>query len=81
MIESSDPVRNWIFTFGYGHKHPITGAPLAGCYVVIRGTHEAARAAMFKAFGANWCFVYESPNDAGVEVYGLIEIPYPEVES
>jgi len=69
--------REYLFTFGSGHVHPQTGESLAQCYVRIRGTHESARAAMFKAFGPRWCWQYRDDEEAGVELYGLREIPYP----
>jgi hypothetical protein len=68
----------YLFSFGFGHKHPKTGEPLRGCYVRIRGTLDSSREKMFKAFGSDWCFQYLSPSEAGVEVYGMREIPYPE---
>jgi hypothetical protein len=51
----------WIFTFGVGHVHPITGESLRGCYVRIPGDYEAARAEMLARFGQAWC--WQEPGD------------------
>lgn len=44
--------KNYIFTFGVGHKY-------GGHYVKIRGTYENAREEMFERFGKSWAFQYE----------------------
>jgi hypothetical protein len=72
--------REWLFSFGYGHVHPITGESLAGCYVRIRGTVDSSRDRMFAAFGPRWAFQYRTAEELGVEEYGLREIPYPTKE-
>jgi hypothetical protein len=65
----------WIFTFGSGHVHPETGERLANCYVRVPGDINSARAAMVERFGLKWAFQYATPEEAGVERYGLREIP------
>lgn len=48
------------FTFGYGQKHPVTGAPLDDRYVAIEAKDkEAARTEMFRRFGSRWAFQYD----------------------
>lgn len=64
----------WIFTFGFGHTHPITGESLAKCYVVIHGTNYEARDEMVRRFGYKWAFQYPSEEKAGVEKWSLREI-------
>lgn len=47
------------FTFGYDHRHPVTGIRLASRYVVIEGeTRDACRTEMLNRFGRNWAFEY-----------------------
>jgi hypothetical protein len=48
------------FTFGYDHKHPITGESLEKCYIKVRGDSETSRAAMLENFGRNWAIQYGS---------------------
>lgn len=64
----------WIFTFGYDHFHPLTGAPLARCFIRIRGTRESARAEMLRRFGTRWAYQYVDEAEAGVEKWKLREI-------
>jgi hypothetical protein len=64
----SDVIKNWVFTWGSGH-------PFAGCYIEIHGTHGSAREEMVKYFGIKWCGQYESRDKAGVERYGLKQLP------
>lgn len=58
----------WYFTFGSGQQHD-------GKYVVIPGTYDDARDEMFRHFGNAWSFQYASPERAGVEEFGLVELP------
>ena len=51
---------HWVFTFGYGHVHPETGAKLDDHCVRFDGTYEEARAKMVERFGAKWAFQYAS---------------------
>lgn len=60
----------WLFTFGIGHQH-------AGRYVVITGTYDSARAAMMTAHGNAWAFQYSSAAAAGVDRFGLEQLPTP----
>lgn len=46
-----EEIKTWIFTFGYGHKHPNT-------YVEIKGTHSSSRKKMFDRYGNKWSFQY-----------------------
>ena len=66
-LPTADEVRDWIFTFGCGQAY-------AGRYCVIRGTHDEARAEMFRRHGQQWSMQYRTPEDAGVETYGLKEL-------
>ena len=66
--------RDWIFSFGWGQTHPVTGAPLHRRFVRIRGTERAANAEMHERFGKKWCFQYPSEDEAGVARFGLEEL-------
>ena len=66
--------QEWIFTFGYGHSHPQTGASLAKCFIRIRGTYESARAEMLRRFGTRWAYQYADEADAGIEKWQMREI-------
>jgi hypothetical protein len=68
----ADPPQNWYFTFGGGHTY--NGWTLAFRYVLIHGTHDAARARMVEAFGDRWAMQYASAEEAGVEEFGLTEL-------
>lgn len=58
---------HWVFTFGYGHKHPETGDPLDDHCIRFEGSYEVARAKMVERFGAKWAFQYASdPGLVGV---------------
>ena len=60
----------FIFTFGIDH-------PLGRCYTVVRAaTRDEARQRMFDVFGLRWAFQYDSREAAGVERWGLREIPF-----
>ena len=63
----ANPVRDWYFTFGFGHKHE-------GCYTVIKGTYDEARMEMFDKHGLKWAFQYIDAEDAGVEKWQLKKI-------
>lgn len=43
--------QDWFFSFGYNHAHPQK-------FVRIHGTQNAARAEMFRRYGAKWAFQY-----------------------
>lgn len=69
--------REWIFTFGFGHVHPVSGEPLANCFVRIRAeSSDAARDKMEARFGLKWSIQYDSEEAAGVTRYRLREIEY-----
>jgi hypothetical protein len=65
----------WIFTFGFLHVHPETGERLWNKYIrIVASDSEAARAEMFRRFGDEWAFQYDSEDAAGVTKYRLKEI-------
>jgi hypothetical protein len=65
----------WIFTFGFGHVHPLTGENLIGRFVRIGGTETQAHTAMCVLFGQKWAGRYKDEEAAGVHEYGLRELP------
>lgn len=81
LVYTGDPdeVLDWVFTFGCGHVHPITGAPLDNRFVRIRGTYASARAEMFERFGPKWAHNYPSEDEAGVARYDLLELEQTDV--
>lgn len=65
-------VQNWVFSFGFGQKHPVSGEKLNNRFVEIPATSsEDARVQMCKRFGLVWAFQYESRQAAGVERHEL----------
>jgi hypothetical protein len=87
VLAREDPnPRDWIFTFGSGHRayagssstppdpDAAGGFPLANRYVVINGTFDSARQRMCEVFGQTWCAQYGTRERAGVEEYGLTEL-------
>jgi hypothetical protein len=75
---SDEIEQDWFFTFGADHTHPETGLRLGRNFVRIHGTCDTTREAMFKVFGNRWSHQYISEERAGVEKYGLVEMPMPE---
>lgn len=73
-FEPAAEVLAWIFTFGLGHRHPLTGAPLEHRFLVLRGPFEEARAEMVRRFGTKWAGQYSSPSEAGVGRFELREL-------
>lgn len=69
--------QRWIFTFGFGHTHPVTGERLANCYVAIEGDVNTSREVMARHFGNKWSMQYPSEEKAGVQKYGLERIDLP----
>jgi len=68
-------LREWIFTFGFDHVHPVTGGSLAKRFVRIRAEDaEAARWEMVRRWGLKWSFQYETEEQAGVARWGLTEV-------
>lgn len=49
------------FTFGFDHKHPITGESLAHHYIQVPGEADLSRRFMHAVFGRNWAMQYKSP--------------------
>ncbi len=74
---NAEQPRDWFFTFGSNHTHPVTGQTLTYTYVRINGTHDAARAKMVAAFGNRWAFQYGTADEAGIRRYGLTEVEVP----
>ena len=63
-----------IFTFGYGQHCPFTTQELIGYYVTVVAPEAGlCRQVMFRTFGREWAYEYDSPERAGVERFGLIE--------
>lgn len=72
---AAEPER-WWFTFGSGHRHPVTDEDLSFSYVVIEGTYDESRDVMFASpFGRRWSHQYRSAERAGVDEFGLREVP------
>lgn len=76
-----DQPRDWFFTFGADHTHPDTGQRLGRSYVRIHGTADSTRTAILAAFGNRWSFQYPTATRAGVDKYGLTEVPMPGVDA
>lgn len=67
MTQIPDEEQDWYFTFGCGQEH-------AGCYTVIRGTHDSAKGEMYRRYGGKWSMQYSSAEAAGVNEWGLKKI-------
>jgi hypothetical protein len=67
---------NWIFTFGAGHVHPVTGESLDGCFVRSPDglDFHGARTWMVLQFSDHWANQYRTEAKAGVHEYGLREV-------
>lgn len=66
------PNRSFVFTFGYGQTHPVTGELLNNTFVEIAApSWESARVEMCERFGKKWSFQYENRQAANVERYEL----------
>lgn len=70
--------REWIFTFGSGHE--LHGESLGKAFVRIRGTALVARGRMIELFGVRWSHQYATEEAAGVQQFGLTELPLPPKE-
>jgi len=66
-LPSDNEVRDWIFTFGVGQGY-------AGRYIVINGTFNYARNAMFERHGEHWSMQYRTKEEAGVDRHKLVEL-------
>lgn len=65
----------WVFTFGHGHVHPVTGEPLHRRFVRLTGSNEEeARDKMVRLFGVRWAFQYASTDAAGVAQHEMTEL-------
>lgn len=65
-------VQEWYFTYGGNHVTK-AGQLLGHHFTVIKGTYEDARKAMERERGAKWSFQYATPEQAGVDRFGLSE--------
>jgi hypothetical protein len=74
IVEGDDAPRDYIFTFGFGHVHPLNGRSLAGWFVRIHGSFAEARREMVARFGIKWAHQYASEEKAGVERFKLHEL-------
>lgn len=75
-----DEEREWIFTFGGGHTHPITGESLMNRFVRLRGTWLGSRKKMVELFGQKWSMQYPTEDDAGVGQFHMTELELAEAE-
>lgn len=50
------------FTFGFDHKHPLTGESLAHHYIQVPGEDDLSRRFMHAVFGRNWAMQYKDPS-------------------
>lgn len=70
-------MKEFIFTFGFDHKHPDSGRRLSGCYTVVEGEDaEDARNKMMAKFGTKWAFQYVNRQQAGVKKYNLQQVQF-----
>jgi hypothetical protein len=77
--QPAEPEQDWYFTFGADHTHPATGERLGRAYVVVNGTCDSTREAMFASpFGNRWSHQYDSPERAGVERFALRQVEMPD---
>lgn len=88
MVNGVVATRDWVFTFGHGHRAYAAhdsfsteananrgkGFSLTGRYVVIHGTGDTARQRMRELFGEVWSAQYASREAAGVDEYQLSEL-------
>lgn len=56
--EATDAEPTRVFTFGTGHRHPITGESLGQRYVRVPGDAITARERMLSVFGREWSHEY-----------------------
>lgn len=75
-----EPQQEWFFTFGANHAHPTTGEGLGNAYVVIHGTCDSTRAAMFDLFGNRWSQQYMTVEAAGIQRFGLRPVDLPKAD-
>jgi hypothetical protein len=69
--------QDWYFTFGYDHRHPITGKSLDRSYVRVHGTCDSTRLDVLAVFGRAWSSQYQT--DAQVKKYNLTEVAMPQL--
>jgi hypothetical protein len=82
------PLVTRVFSFGYGHTDPFSGASLAEKCLVVRGpSAEACRAFMNRRYNRRWACEYDSVADAGTRdgwmpgVIGVETVTNAEVQS
>lgn len=89
--DAPEEERDWVFTFGSGHKLTITpaaggmpagaGVPLDRFYVRVHGTWMSARLRFAAVYGTAFASQYDSPEEANADLYGLTEITLPGLTS
>jgi hypothetical protein len=73
-MASTQPMGEWIFTFGWDHRHPETGERMFNRFVRIAAQDpDAAREEMVRRFALKWSHQYDSADEAGVDRFGLVE--------
>jgi len=74
------PLKSYILTFGSGHHMGPNKYKLNRCYTVIRAEDpNDAIKQMHAKRERKWSHIYETEEEAGVEKYGLVCIPFHEV--
>lgn len=77
-------MKTFYFTFGSGQYDIIGGQPRAlnRSFTTIEAEDfNRARAQMFERRGPKFCTHYDSAEEAGVERWGLMYIPFDEITS
>jgi hypothetical protein len=76
------PLNKYWFTFGSGHHMGPEKKRLSNCYTIVEATsHEMARSMMVdKRGGLRWASPYTTADGAGVDEFGLVHIPFEEVQ-
>lgn len=76
---SNKKTHPWYFTFGSGHFDD-NNDNLGNSYTIIRATSiELASSIMSQKRGNKWSHSYKSAEDAGVERWGLVHIPFDQL--
>lgn len=71
-------MKEYYFTFGFGHHQP--DRSLSNHYTIVSANSATeARQKMVERRGSKWSFNYDSAEQAGVEKYNLIFIPFNKV--
>lgn len=51
-------LKNYYFTFGQNHIHPLTGESMKDYYIKLKGTYNSTREIMLSIFGLKWSMQY-----------------------